>query len=827
MRLLDLIVQNVRGLPNIHLQPDGKNTVIWGPNGAGKSGVVDAIDFVLTGRISRLEGEGTRGITLVQHGPHIDHDPESAFVTATVELPGFAEPIRLTRCMARPDEVECHEEAKDTLADIGAVVRKGGVILTRRDILRYVTAEAGTRADDIQKLLNLEDIEAVRDSLYRARTELRRNEQNAKRAVDTAKAEVNVTLGAPQYNDEMLLKMVNECRKIFGSGPIDVTQSTSFKKGLTPSAPHEIKQLAFNPKFIQQVIDNIRQGTREDLTIDMARADQDLRHLLTDIKAHANLLAELERLELSTQAMRFVDDATIECPVCGATWAEGYLKQHLKEKIATAQEAGAAKKQIAEATQSISGPSRNLRANINSLINVLLGTKVEEQVRDDIKTLSVWQNSLDRLLEVLIEPITSYLDSGITASSVAHILAPEGFESLLVRLQKAAQKESPELTPQQTAWDTLSHLEESVRALENRNREKDAASLYRSRGEILFTEYEQARVSILRGLYTRISGQFAEFYGILHGDEKDSFNAQLHPDGAALKFEVDFLGRGAHPPHALHSEGHQDSMGLCLFLALNEELSEGKTNLIVLDDVMMSVDTSHRKDLCRLLREKFPNHQFIITTHDKMWAKQLKQETVVATQQVIEFTGWTIEAGPHVHQQLDHWQKIEEDIGRDNVSEAAFKLRRGSEDFFESVCDALGAEVLYNSAMQWQLDDWLPAAMEQYKVLLQRARRAAKDWGNAEVLAVLDELESVRKQIYGRTYVEQWAINASVHYNNWENMSREDFSPVIDAFRDLHDLFVCSTCHGMLLKLPRKGSPEVVKCPCGKVHWNLKQKSVG
>jgi len=512
--------------------------------------------------------------------------------------------------------------------------------------------------------------------------------------------------------------------------------------------------------------------------------------------------------------------------VCGASWPEGYLKKHLEEKIAAAQEAGATKKQINEAVQSIAGPSLNLRANINSLISTISATKVGEQLREEIKTLGIWQNSLDRLLEILAEPIASYLDSGINAPTVARLLAPESFESLLVQFEEAARKESPVLTPQQIAWDTLSHLEESVRALENRKREKDTASLYRSRGEILYTEYERTRESVLRALYTRISGSFAEFYGSLHGDEKDSFNAQLHPDGAGLKFEVDFLGRGIHHPRALHSEGHQDSMGVCLFLALNEELSEGKTDLIVLDDVMMSVDTSHRKDLCRLLREKFPNRQFIITTHDRTWAKQLKQETVVETQQVIEFVGWTIETGPHVHQQLDLWQAIEEEIDRDKITEAAFKLRKGSEDFFESVCDALGAVVLYNSAMQWQLDDWLPAAMEQYKVLLQRARRAAKDWGNVKVLADMDEMESVRKQIYGRTYVEQWAINASVHYNNWENMSREDFSPVIDAFRDLHDLFVCSTCHGMLQKLPRKGAAEIVKCPCGKVNWNLKQKSV-
>ena len=77
------------------------------------------------------------------------------------------------------------------------------------------------------------------------------------------------------------------------------------------------------------------------------------------------------------------------------------------------------------------------------------------------------------------------------------------------------------------------------------------------------------------------------------------------------------MGRGTHPPHALHSEGHQDSMGVWLFLAFNEELAKGDLGLIVLDDVMMSVDTGHRKDVCRLLAEQFTECQFVITTHDR------------------------------------------------------------------------------------------------------------------------------------------------------------------------------------------------------------------
>ncbi len=223
-----------------------------------------------------------------------------------------------------------------------------------------------------------------------------------------------------------------------------------------------------------------------------------------------------------------------------------------------------------------------------------------------------------------------------------------------------------------------------MRALETRIHEKEIASLYSDRSKILLDEYEKARDLVLEGLYSRIANRFVEFYCVLHAHESDHFRAKLQPQGPSLTFEVDFLGRGTHPPHALHSEGHQDSMGVCLFLALNEELAKGELSLIILDDVMMSVDTGHRKDVCRLLNEQFPDRQFVITTHDRTWAKQLKQERVVRADQVIEFTGWTVENGPHTHRQMDLWETIQADLGRDDVDGAAFKLRRGSEDFLKA-----------------------------------------------------------------------------------------------------------------------------------------------
>src|SRR5271157_4054418 len=101
MRILELEMHEVRGIRSLRITPGGKNFAVLGQNGTGKSAVIDAIDFLLTGKMSRLMGAGTAGITLKRYGPHIDADidadPDASYVSATVSIPGIKEPIELTR----------------------------------------------------------------------------------------------------------------------------------------------------------------------------------------------------------------------------------------------------------------------------------------------------------------------------------------------------------------------------------------------------------------------------------------------------------------------------------------------------------------------------------------------------------------------------------------------------------------------------------------------------------------------------------------------------------------------------------------------------------
>lgn len=86
-----------RGVRNLEIDFKKKNFAICGKNGTGKSGIVDALEFGLTGDISRLAGSGTGGISLKEHAPHVDSrsNPGKSKVVITVFIPSLNKEVTI------------------------------------------------------------------------------------------------------------------------------------------------------------------------------------------------------------------------------------------------------------------------------------------------------------------------------------------------------------------------------------------------------------------------------------------------------------------------------------------------------------------------------------------------------------------------------------------------------------------------------------------------------------------------------------------------------------------------------------------------------------
>jgi hypothetical protein len=506
--------------------------------------------------------------------------------------------------------------------------------------------------------------------------------------------------------------------------------------------------------------------------------------------------------------------------LCDTAWPPGKLREYLEKRLSTAQSAARQQEQIGKLSETLAVSANGILSSLAKVIGLAnnLGLKPE------LSLLESWSNDLEALLSALDDVISKYSDSRFPPKHVQQMLAPDKIAETLTRIRTLAKEKYPEATPEQNAWDSLTRLEVNLGSLESAETRFKNAKLAHKKASLLHGSFVFARDIVLGQLYDSIGDRFVDLYRRLHGLDEGNFTAKIEPEEAGLNFEVDFYGRGTHPPHALHSEGHQDSMGICLYLALSEHLTKGVIDLVILDDVVMSVDADHRRAVCSVLGSCFPNRQFLITTHDRAWANQLRSEGIVDKGGMVEFWNWHVETGPLVTYETDAWERIEEEIKKNNIADAAARLRRGSEQFFSEVCDALEARVTYKVNAQWELGDFLPAAMERYRELLKLAKSTANSWGDKAAFEMLNELDSTRAQIYKRSGAEQWAINANVHYNNWANFLEQDFRPVVDAFRDLYGLFLCSSCGGMLRIATSGTKPVNVRCNCGKVNWNLMEK---
>ena len=455
-----------------------------------------------------------------------------------------------------------------------------------------------------------------------------------------------------------------------------------------------------------------------------------------------------------------------------------------------------------------------------SLNEIIKSAEILE-LKEEVIALKSWTNELKILLSVLEDE--NYPDIRFSEEMVEVLLAPDNLDFILDNIYSVAIEKSPEPSEEQTAWDNLTRLEENLKNYERSidNCTKSFESYKKS--EILYKTFLESRDKILNKLYSEIKDRFVELYRELHLDDEMEFKAIIISESAGVDFKVDFHGRGVNPPNALHSEGHQDSMGICLYLALAERLTQGFIDLIILDDVMMSVDAPHRREICNLLANFFKGRQFFITTHDQTWARQLQSEGVIKAKNRIEFSNWTIENGPSVNISGDIWDEIDDDLERNDIPSAAAKLRRGSEEYFSQVCSALHAPVRFNLSGQYELGDLLSGAMAEYRNELKHAKEAANSWGNTEELESLKEIDEFSRNVFTRLNMERWAVNPALHYNQWADFTPQDFKPVVDIFRDLFSIFQCDKC-GTLLHLVINGPrPEAVKCNCGEVNWNLKE----
>jgi recombinational DNA repair ATPase RecF len=809
-------IEEFRGIRDLTMTLNRKNFSVCGPNGTGKSGVVDALEFGLTGNISRLSGEGTDNISVKEHAPHVDsrNAPEKAKVTIKATIPSLGKTVTITRTVKAPNAPVISPADPATVAVLKQLERHPEFVLTRRELIRYVLSPPGKRAREVQALLRLDRVEQARETLQKVANRCRKNVEAATETRDRARDNLARVLGIPAVNSQEVLKAANNQRSILELPPItELTASTSLKEGVLVAPGVKIPGRLVKSEAIADLTKlraDLVACSGADIKAQIAAAVE----MLESLSANESLLLKMAKEGFYRTGLDLIDGNA--CPLCDTEWDPVRLRSHIEEKLARLADVARQRAEAEKKVRPIIAMLNKVKDGIDAALRC--GTMASPAI--DTAPLREFRTSTESSLRELEDLLP--LSASIAALRSVGAISPSVDDSL--KKVEVFVASVPEPAKQDAARDFLTIAQERLETYREASLAVKKAQAQAELARTAFDTYARVSREVLEGLYRTVEENFAALYREINRDDESGFTARLIPSLGKLGFDVDFYGRGHFPPGAYHSEGHQDGMGLCLYLALMKHLQGADFTFAVLDDVLMSVDSGHRREVCALLKKQFPNTQFILTTHDPIWLRHMKTEALLGPKASIQFRGWHVDHGPTEWDDRDVWEEINDDLAKNDVRAAAALLRYYLEYIAGEMCHRLRASVEFRGDLQYQLGDTLPRATARLKDLYEKGKRAAASWSQADVVKSIGAAAETFAGLVAASNVEQWQINPAVHYNEWVSLQKADFVPVAAAFKKLVDAFRCPECGAYIHVVPERGKGETLRCDCGKTSINLLEK---
>jgi recombinational DNA repair ATPase RecF len=815
IRIQTLRIEEFRGIRELELSMGNSSFVVVGPNGSGKSGVVDAIDFVLTGNVARLSGAGTGGISVTKHAPHVHQrdNPAAAKVALTFTHPASGQVGVLTRSVKTAGQFTLEPNTPELAAAVAWAGQHPELTLSRREVIKYVNTEPGKRAQEVQALLKLDRIDETRRLLNTARNKTSAAAKSADDAVKSAEDGIKRILDITSLLPSEVVRTVNKQRDVLG---LEALTTVSLDTDLSAGAKVDGRQGSFNKASATRDVEAVINYLAEHNDLDEAASE--LTTALSELEADPTVLDALKHRELIETGLPLVTDGV--CPLCDLTWPDvEALRKHLVDKLARSDAAAKLQQRIQVAAGKLGGQLRGVRGLLQAAQPhaVTMGrSELQRSFSDWSNDIAAFEAKLGTVESIRQESERLTTDPLATPSTMA-----PGTEAL-----RAAIEALPDQTATESARSFLSVVQDRWTQVRQARVTATKMTAAHKAATAVYEKYNAAADAALTTLYKSVEDDFSNYYRQINSDDESSFKAGLSPTAGKLDLEVDFYGLGMFPPMAYHSEGHQDGMGVCLYLALIRQLLKSDFRLAVLDDVVTSVDANHRRQFCKLLKDRFPDVQFIMTTHDEVWARQMQSSGLIARRSLARFHGWTVDGGPLYGQGEDFWTQIEADLSKDDVAGAAHKLRRNMEASLADIAAGIQGQIVFRADNNYDLSSFFAAVKGRHGDLLKKATASANSWNNDTAKQEVEKLKAERAKAILAQDGENWAINALVHNNDWASMSKADFAPVVEACKQFLDLFTCSnaTCDGWMYVLGIPGKEEELRCACGSFALNLRKK---
>ncbi len=604
----------------IDLTKEHRSIAFYGENASGKSTLTDALEWFINNRVQHLWREGCKQDAL-RNVLCNDDEPSQ------VEVHFSGNSLSGIKTLSPALETEQSNENPDFTSLIDHLA-DDHIFLRHADITRFLDADKGKKREAIASFIGYEEITKFRGHIQSAGNTLQRDTTytTAKSQLETHKTTIMGLVGEAVTDMSGCYKKANELTKPFAISAT-ITDDKTYEQ-----AVDELQKSSTDPAKTSKA-QQLNRFEKECIDLHIS-SDAVLAAIMSFTAPYNKIVKEKDDVskiriaEFLEKGDQVIEDKLFtdpNCPFCLSDYDLPALQTEVQARltaIAQLQQkfnlTKASKDNLDAALTRAHSQAQSIANNYSDLDSFKTFTDAAKTEAASLSAFTQLVNTTFGTLDALTVDkkfLTSQKNLSANAKTSATKAQQEGTKLAMTEQEK------------QLAL-TLITLDQLHTAVSDYVKKNQLVKLYEAQIltlSAIFDSFVEIQNSALQAILDTVSKDVGAFYKKLHPKENiDEVRLTMVGD-EGVEFQYAFHGKKAQPPRKYLSESHLNSLGIVLFLA-NARLFNKQARFLVLDDIVTSFDTGHRRRLLRLLKEEFSDWQIILLTHDAVMFDLIKKE---------------------------------------------------------------------------------------------------------------------------------------------------------------------------------------------------------
>jgi hypothetical protein len=668
-------IDGIRGVQSkLELPLNGKSIVLYGDNGSGKSSISDSIEWFYTNRISHLS---SAEIDLKDALRNVNKlDEENSFVSLTYLKYSVYDAERKLSSKKGKFNVEISNDS-DQFKDYLSNSESENLLLRYQYLTDFIDNTKSDKLKYLSDIIGYSEVtkkkEILRKSYSGITSEIKA--QNYEALINAQKGVLIEKLDAAISQEKNLYEIVQEKIKPLNLD-IEIDSFDAIDNVLQILKDSSDKQILEELSFLEKVKlftdtlsseSELINTTFGILSVEFNKIAADINSIMQSfyadfIKAGSHIVSKFHN-----------DD---KCPFCLQSKNLEQLKAELTIRLAEIEESSEKLKTFNNA-QKDSGAIADERIKridailSDKLITVEANLKIKESI-DGLK------NKFNDYKKGSLEKVTSG-NPIPTVESVKIIEADFSFmESVNARITSI--QEVLKKVNKTELFSNISASKEVFLKIKQIEKSKEVLEKQRKSLELIYNTFVKAQKEGLENFISTFSTSINDYYQFMNPDEPFqeikivTMGDEDELNGITIAYK--YNGKLVSPPQKYFSESHLNCFGISFFLASVKAFNR-VNKFFVLDDVISSFDSAHRKRFADLLFAKFSDYQIILLTHEEDWFTNFVRPQAKKKGWLINEINWTETNGTHLKEEpKDLLERIEDGLSSGNISDLGNPIRK-------------------------------------------------------------------------------------------------------------------------------------------------------